>query len=115
MKITNLSTDTAVMEQLGQRLAKLRLSRQLTQAQLGEAAGVSKRTVQRLEDGSAPQLVNLIRCLRALDRLDALDAVLPSDTVNPIDLLERRGNVRQRARPLAVKESPAPWAWGDEQ
>lgn len=116
MTITHLMTDEAVLLELGQRLARMRLSQGLTQEQLADAAGVSKRTVQRLEDGTPAQLANLIRYLRALGRLEALDALLPSDSPNPIDLLERRGQPRQRARPGVAPSAPAkPWTWGDEQ
>ncbi|WP_421569548.1 helix-turn-helix domain-containing protein [Stenotrophomonas sp. PD6] len=115
MNISNLSSDEAVLGELGQRLARLRLSRGTTQEQLAEAAGVSKRTVQRLEDGTPGQLTNLIRCLRALERLDALDVLLPSDTPSPIDLLERRGQPRQRARPGVAEPGMRPWTWGDEK
>ncbi len=115
MTITNLSTDDAVLLELGQRLARQRLSQGITQEQLADAAGVSKRTVQRLEDGAPAQLPNLIRCLRALGCLDALDALLPHDARNPIDLLERRGQPRQRARPGVAEPAAKPWVWGDEQ
>lgn len=116
MTITHLMTDDAVLAELGKRLARVRLSQGITQEQLADAAGVSKRTVQRLEDGTPAQLANLIRCLRALGRLDALDVMLPSDGPNPIDLLKRRGHQRQRARPGVAEPAPAkPWTWGDEQ
>jgi len=116
MTITHLMTDEALLLELGQRLARMRLSQGLTQEQLADAAGVSKRTVQRLEDGTPAQLANLIRYLRALGRLEARDALLPSDSPNPIDLLERRGQPRQRARPGVAASAPAkPWTWGDEQ
>ena len=48
MKITKQATDEAVLSELGGRLAQVRLERNLTQAQLAEQAGVSKRTVERL-------------------------------------------------------------------
>lgn len=115
MPITNASTDDAVMAELGQRIARLRLSRGITQDQLAEAAGVSKRTVQRLEDSTPGQVTNLIRCLRALGRLDVLEVVLPADAPNPIDLLERRGQPRQRARPAVAESSAPPWTWGDDK
>ncbi|WP_282296571.1 helix-turn-helix transcriptional regulator [Stenotrophomonas sp. PS02289] len=115
MRIQTTSTDDAILIELGQRLATLRLSQDITQEQLASAAGVSKRTVQRLEDGSPAQLVNLIRCLRVLGQLTALDALLPPDAPNPIDLLERRGQARQRARPSVAEPPPTPWVWGDQK
>ena len=63
MKITKQATDAAVLTELGGRLTRLRLERNLTQAQLAEQAGVSKRTVQRLESGDvSPRLLDLSAC-----------------------------------------------------
>ena len=52
MKITKQATDEVILGELGGRLAKIRLDRNLTQAQLATQAGVSKRTVERLEAGA---------------------------------------------------------------
>lgn len=116
MKITNLTTDDAALAEFGRRAAETRLAQGLTQAQFAQAAGVSKRTVERLEDGGSIQLANLVRCLRALDRLENLERLLPETPPNPIDLLERQGKTRQRARPDADGGvgAGAPWTWGDE-
>lgn len=115
MKITSLTTDEAALQEFGRRLAQTRLARQMTQAQFAEAAGVSKRTIERLEDGASIQFGNLIRCLRALDKLDGLDRLVPETQPNPIALLERHGKARQRARPDESAESATPWTWGDDQ
>ena len=77
MNFTNALTDQATLAELGVRAARARLERGWTQAQLAEAAGVSKATVERLENGSSTQLHNLLRCLRALDRLENLEGLLP--------------------------------------
>lgn len=115
MKITNLTTDDAALAEFGRRIAEARLVRQMTQAQFAEAAGVSKRTIERLEDGASTQSANLVRCLRALDKLEGLDRLLPETPPNPIALLERHGKTRQRARPADAPEIATPWTWGDEQ
>ncbi|KJS03947.1 MAG: DNA-binding protein [Gammaproteobacteria bacterium BRH_c0] len=113
MKISDLNTDTAILAELGQRIARARIDRQMTQAQLAKAAGVSKSTVERLENGASVQLTNLIRCLRALDKTANLESLLPDTPTNPITLLERQGKAPQRARP--AKPAPAkPWRWDDE-
>ena len=117
MKISSLTTDDAALAELGRRIAEARLARQMTQAQFAQAAGVSKRTVERLEGGASTPTANLVRCLRALDKLDGLDRLLPQSPPNPIDLLERHGKTRQRARPDPDEGAGAgrPWTWGDEQ
>jgi transcriptional regulator with XRE-family HTH domain len=121
MKFTNLLSNDAVTEEIGRRIAAARLERQMTQAQLAEAAGISKRTVERLEDGESTQLANLIRCLRALDKLEGLERLLPETPINPIEQLKGRRTPRQRARSSkgggTSETAPpvAPWTWGDRK
>jgi transcriptional regulator with XRE-family HTH domain len=126
MRFTNLLTDAAVTAEIGRRLAAARIERQLTQAQLAEAAGISKRTVERLEDGAPTQMGNLIRCLRTLDKLEGLERLLPETPANPIELLRRHNTTRSRVRTrkektsassMTPKSSPAKrgWVWGDEK
>ena len=116
MNIDNTFSDGAVLEELGRRLEALRLGRNQTQAQLARQAGVSKRTIERLESGAvAVQLSGFVRVCRALDLLDRLDAFVPEPLVSPIALLKLRGRSRRRA---SGKPAPGPapkaWTWGDE-
>jgi len=112
--------DDAVLAELGRRLARERLHRNLTQAALAEEAGLSLSTVKRLEAGSSTQFVAVIRILRVLGLLDNLDALLPEPSISPLDALARRGKQRQRARgsrgaAAETKQQPEePWSWGDE-
>ena len=122
MKFSPLLTDDAIAGEVGRRIAAIRLERRMTQAQVAAAAGVAKRTVERLEDGQPAQLATLIRCLRVLDRLDGLERLLPEVAVNPIDQLRGRRAARQRVRPSKAEATgmaeggPAkPWVWGDER
>ena len=117
MKISEFMTDGVILDELGRRLARVRLDRNMTQADLAEQAGVSKRTVERLEAGEvAVQLSGLLRILRALHLLDRFDALVPEPLPSPMELLKMRG--KQRRRASGVHEpSPASgiWKWGDEQ
>jgi putative transcriptional regulator len=96
-----------VLGELGKRLARLRLQRNLTQRQLADEAGVDRKAVLRLEAGEPVQLITLVRVLRALGRLASLDGLLASAQPSPIELLELHGRARQRARPRA-RETPQP-------
>lgn len=97
MTIEPEHTDDAVLRTLGARLARRRLDRGLTQAELATQAGVSKRTVERIETGASAQLVSVIRVLRTLGLADRLDALVPEQAPSPIELLKLRGRQRQRA------------------
>ena len=62
-------SDEATQQVLGKRLAQHRISAALTQAQLALRAGVSPRTIVRMEGGQGADLRNFIRVLRALDQI----------------------------------------------
>src|SRR5271168_3662559 len=98
MKITKQATDEAVLNELGERLARIRLDRNLTQAQLAAQAGVSKRTVERMEAGTVgTQLSGFIRVCRALDVIERLDLLVPESVPSPVEQLKMAGRKRQRA------------------
>jgi transcriptional regulator with XRE-family HTH domain len=116
MRFSAILSDDAVLAELGQRLMAIRLAQHLTQADLALASGVSKRTVERLENGESSQLSNLIRCLRALGRLEALETLLPETRPNPMDQLTRRKAPRRVRARHGLEEGPRPlWRWGDEK
>lgn len=115
MKFDSLLTDEAVLAELGRRLSEARIAGRLTQAGLANAAGVSKRTIERMEDGVPVQLDSLIRALRALGKLEGLDRLLPETPANPIDLVRRRRPRRVRSREAQAEAAePGDWRWGDE-
>lgn len=103
-------------------MAQVRLEKNLTQAQLALQAGISKRTVERLEAGRAgTQLSAFIRVCRVLELLERLENLVPETAPSPMTQLKLGGRKRRRASspttPGAVNE-PAPsagtWTWGDK-
>jgi len=121
--MTNQATDDTLLTELGARLAEARLEKNLTQAQLAMQAGISKRTVERLESGQAgTQLAAFIRVCRVLGLVERLETLIPESAPSPMTQLKLRGRKRQRAStstaaPSAVND-PAPpasaWTWGDK-
>lgn len=119
MRIDTAVTDDAVLAEVGRRLARRRLDRDLTQQQLAYEAGVSRHTVLRLEDGDSVTLSALLRILRALDLLDGMEVLVPEPLPSPIEQLEREGARRRRASGThrETSEGPEgvpdrPWPWG---
>lgn len=114
MKITDTLSDDAILAEFGQRIADRRIHQGLTQAALAEQAGVSKRTVERIESGASAQLGGVIRLFRVLGLLPALDQIIASGQPRPTDLLKRKGKLRQRASPRSTPASNSePWSWDD--
>jgi len=115
MKISELITDEAILAETGQRISRRRLDLQLTQADLAEQAGVSKRTVERIEAGASAQMLSLIRIFRVLGLLQGLDRVIPEAGPSPMELLKRKGRQRRRASGSRASGSAAePWRWDDD-
>ncbi len=78
MKIKGSSSTESTVKEIGERLLKQRLGANLTQAALAEKAGVSKRTIERIESGCSIQLSTLIQVLRVFDLLNLLDQAIPA-------------------------------------
>jgi transcriptional regulator with XRE-family HTH domain len=116
MKIVKHAADAAILSELGGRLAKARLERNLTQSQLATQAGVSKNTVQRLESGSvATQLSGFLRVCRVLDLVERFDLLVPEPVPSPVEQLKLRGRNRQRASAKRKTKTPSKkWQWADE-
>jgi transcriptional regulator with XRE-family HTH domain len=95
--ISKQYTDLAILSEIGERVNRYRLERNLTQAKLADVAGVSKRTVERMEKGESVQLANFIQILRALDLVDHLDALVPRKVAD--GTRKRASAPRQRKAP----------------
>ncbi len=116
MKFTRDMSDHAVLEELGRRIARYRLNKNMTQRALAKEAGVSQRTLVRVEHGRSTQTSSLIRILRVLRILDNLDAFIPEPAPSPIQQLQLHGKRRKRAsRGLDKSKNKEPWTWGDEE
>jgi transcriptional regulator with XRE-family HTH domain len=115
MHLSGTHTDEAILRELGLRLSQARLNRNMSQAQLAEQAGVSKRTVERAEKDGAVQLPNLVRILRGLGLVESLSQFIPPPPPSPIEQLERQGKSRQRASAPSENIQAKGWTWGDEQ
>ncbi len=113
MKIDHKMTDDALLQLIGERLAALRLARNLTQRQVAEQAGLGLRTVQRLEQGAAAtHLSGFIRVCRVLDLVERLDTFIPEPPVSPMAQLQQQGRKRRRASSKkAAAGAPKQWSW----
>lgn len=102
--------------ELYERLERIRLDRNISQSALAEAAGVSRRTISRMENGEGVSVNTLLRIAKALDQLPQIDRLFKMSDIRPIDQVKQRPP-RQKASPRkktsAVRESKTKWEWGD--
>lgn len=107
-------TSRALRIELGRRLAKLRLARNVTQRTLAEEAGIGLRTLRRIEAGQPSGLDSLLRVAIALGLGEGLLNAVPPMEVRPIERVDSGGSERQRARPRKGASPGDRWSWADE-
>ncbi len=83
-------SDPEILEVLGRRLAALRKTAGLNQAEAALRGGLDRSTVSRAEGGDNPTLLTVVRLLRVYGRLSALDAFIPEPEVSPMALIRAR-------------------------
>ena len=116
MKLNNDHSDEAVLTEMGNRITQYRLNQDKSQALLAQEAGISHRTLIRVEHGQSVQASSLIRILRALLLVENLDALIPEPVVSPVQQLKMQGKQRQRASSKSAKpKKEGPWSWEDEK
>ena len=109
----SLATSEQIEAALCKRLESIRLSRNITQTQLAGKAGVSPRTIGRLEKGQGVSVDTFIRIMMALGIQQNLEALLPDPIVRPIERVGIGGGERKRARPNQSRDERPTWSWGD--
>lgn len=110
--ITDARSPDAISREIGQMLEHLRLSRNITQRQLAADAGLSERTLRRLESGDNPTLDPLVRVLIALRVLQNIDLLVPNARIRPIERVRTKGAERQRSSSAKANKKGKPWEWG---
>ncbi|MCY3970899.1 MAG: helix-turn-helix transcriptional regulator [Acidobacteria bacterium] len=104
-------TSRALRSELGRRLAKLRLSRNITQQALAADAGIGLRTLRNIEAGRSSSLDSLLRLSIELGLADGLLSAVPAREIRPIERIDSGGLERRRARPRKRGSREEPWSW----
>lgn len=105
----------ALASDIGSKLERLRLSRNITQTDLAKDAGISERTLRRLESGDGATLDSLLRVLVALRIAQNLDLLVPDPRVRPVERIRTGGTERQRSRAAKSQQAPKQWQWGSPE
>jgi transcriptional regulator with XRE-family HTH domain len=97
------------------RLESVRLMKNISQQDLAKKAGVSRRTISRLENGKGVSFNTLIRVMRALGLTSHLDALVPSVEIRPIERVKQKRERKKASSPRKnASAGETAWKWGDE-
>lgn len=101
MDIYSLS-DTAIRQRIGDKLKKLRLRQNITQANLADDAQISLSSVKKCESGQLSSFDCLIRILRVLGKLDMFQQLVDEDIMSPNEYYKFVNSTKKRNRQRAT-------------
>ena len=108
--------DTALLKELGRRIAFLRVSARMKQEDLSEKTGISRYALSRLENGAGGiRLESFLAVLRCLNVLNRLTTVLPEPALTPLQLaeLEKKGLKQTMPKRVRTRRQLTVRVWGD--
>lgn len=100
------------IKELGQKIKTYRIMNEMSQQDLEDKSGVSKRSISRLEQGESVQVDNLFKIIIALGLGDNIELLVPNQTKRPSYYLEQAKNKPKRVRKKTGKND---FKWGDEE
>ncbi|MBN2653131.1 MAG: helix-turn-helix domain-containing protein [Spirochaetales bacterium] len=110
-----IATSQQIESHLARQIEEIRISRNITQQQLADEAGISLRTLGRLAKGEGVSLDTFLRIIIALNLQDNLKTMLPDPSIRPMERISNKGKERKRARPKEYFVMEKEWSWGDEK
>ncbi|MBS1569086.1 MAG: helix-turn-helix transcriptional regulator [Bacteroidetes bacterium] len=102
----NQLNDQQVVTRLGKELKRMRLERNMSQAEVALRAGLDRTTVVKLEGGRAATLITVVQVLRAMDKLEILDPFHNEPQPTPYMLVEAQGKYLKKQRKRAGRKKP---------
>lgn len=90
------ATDSAIAQDIGNRLKTLRLEKNYSQKKLCELTGLSIKAILNAEKGKST-LITYIKLLRALNCLDHLENFIPEPGISPMQIVKFSKKKRHRA------------------
>ena len=100
------------IKELGQKIKIYRIMNEMSQQDLEDKSGVSKRSISRLEPGESVQVDNLFKILLALGLGDNIELLVPDQTKRPSYYLKETENHPKRVRKKTEKKD---FKGGDEE
>ena len=99
------------VKELGRKIKHYRITLEMSQQELADKTGISKRSISRLEQGESVQLNSLFKILIALELGDNIELLVPDQTKRPSFYLEKSENITRRVRKKPDKKT---FNWGDD-
>lgn len=107
------SRDT-IYREMGKRIQQYRIASEMTQAQLAEKCGISKRSIERVESGENRNMDVFLAVLQAFNLQSNISLLVPEQELRPTDIIKQP---KLKKRVYHSKKQAAETKtiqWGDE-
>ncbi len=104
-------SDLAILREIGRRLKRKRLEKNLSQQRLADLAGLNRTTIGEAERGTSFGVLTLIQILRVLNALEEMDSFLPDPGISPLQLAKMKGKERRRASQQTTNDDEGEFDW----
>lgn len=111
----SLASPVQIAADLGETLTRLRLAQNVSQSELADKAGISERTLRRLEAGEGCTLDTLIRVMQAMELAEQLATLLPDPGIMPVERMARGGREPKRVSRKRHEQDDEGWSWDEEE
>ena len=95
-------SDTQLSKRIGEKLKTIRLTRNITQQSLAEAASISLSSVKKVENGEIGSFDTLLRILRTLGMLESISQLFEEEHLSPSEYYEMVNKAKKQTRKRAV-------------
>jgi len=111
MNINHLTPNTAILKELGQRLARIRKQEGMSQQKLAEECGLGVATLRRIEAGQDSQMESWLKIMKSFRMVASINALLPENFDSPRAevLSTSKRSKKRRTSDGGVK------VWGDQK
>lgn len=107
-------TSQSALVDLGNRIKSFRIYSLMTQEDLALKSGVSRRSIQNMENGEDVNFSTMIKVLMALGLDSNLDLLVPDPTQRPSNFINYNNKPRLRATKKKTQVMNKEFNWGDE-
>jgi len=84
----------------------------MTQKEMALKAGISEKTVERIEKGENVKIENLLNIFRVLNFLQNFEILIPEQEVLIEEMMDKKKRKRASRKKEAMNNSD--WKWGEE-
>lgn len=115
MRLTAQSSNEEMMRELGNRIRETRIDMGMTQNETARKAGVTAKTIGRIENGEDLTVSTLLSVLRALGLAQNVDALVPEVVIRPSVLMAGAKKKQRVGKAVSREAKTRQWKWGDEE